>query len=563
MAEAGWYPDPQDPRSLQYFDGSNWTGARRPLSDAAAPARDAAATTQNPRWAQTAPQQQQWGQQPYTPQQQYAPQQHIPQQYIPQQYAPQQQWNPHPAQQQAWGGAATPPARRSRKGPLIAGGVVVVAALAAVLGFVVLGGGDDAPKITYQGKALANGDETLTKAETSLAAVVQRRHGASNADTRCYFVQPTQPDAGQKKTDIQSSLRCGPVLFVDGNPASEYVAVSVTGTVDGNKATLTAQDVAGDVTPAKLDDGVKLIRPDGKTPPEGTGGLSVPAPPAADKNVITVATLGDTTKPGSVNGVMVGLSTRVTITSAGTVPRYGTGDAARSAPAGQKLLAFQVSYGPGEGSATSTKRASLVVDGASRTLPLASDGDQWIVAAVPTSSSPVLQLVDGGITQTLSLPDGKPGPNNAQVLLRKNTTTVLSQQFPVPFRVADSRTSVKVTVTARASNAELSFWPPGHEGTHASSGSKAILFVRLNYTDPTQKNQTFGFDPPLLRLRLPSGQIIPARNIATDPTKVYNVFEVPADFTTGQVQITGSEKVGGTTVTVITPRTFTVTIPAG
>src|SRR5438477_6456069 len=30
MADAGWYPDPQDADSEAYFDGAAWTGERRP-----------------------------------------------------------------------------------------------------------------------------------------------------------------------------------------------------------------------------------------------------------------------------------------------------------------------------------------------------------------------------------------------------------------------------------------------------------------------------------------------------------------------------------------------------
>ena len=32
MTMPGWYPDPQDPSWLQYFDGQRWTGDRQPAS---------------------------------------------------------------------------------------------------------------------------------------------------------------------------------------------------------------------------------------------------------------------------------------------------------------------------------------------------------------------------------------------------------------------------------------------------------------------------------------------------------------------------------------------------
>ena len=87
--------------------------------------------------------------------------------------------------------------------------------------------------------------------------------------------------------------------------------------------------------------------------------------------------------------------------------------------------------------------------------------------------------------------------------------------------------------------------------------------MRLNYTTSDEPGKTFGFDPGILSLKLPNGTVVKARNIAPKG-KISDVFEVPADFTSGTVSVSGSEKVsGGITLRVRTAKTFPVTLQAG
>lgn len=65
-----------------------------------------------------------------------------------------------------------------------------------------------------------------------------------------------------------------------------------------------------------------------------------------------------------------------------------------------------------------------------------------------------------------------------------------------------------------------------------------------------------------MRLRLPGGQLVRARNIASSG-KIDNVFEVPATFTTATLEITGKETVGGVSVRVTQTKGFPVRIPPG
>ena len=547
MADAGWFPDPQYPGSEVFFDGQAWTQQRRPAQPPTAAPTSWDAPPAAPTLAMPVVD-------PHAyPPSAYQPAGHeqtgYPPAYPP---GPEAAWQPPPP---------APAPRRNRKPLLLA--LVAVAALAAGL-ITWLAWPDDAPNLTFEGKEIAAPADVLTKAESGVDALVASRHGAANADTRCYYAHHKDAAAGTKKSDVDAKLRCGPVLFVDGDAAKAYLAVPLSSDSTGGKVTLTAQQPLTGLDPEAVDDTLELVRPDGKSAPDGSGGLTVPDPPAADKDVLTSASLGSAAAPATLSDArIVGKTTGFTLTAAGEVKRYGSGDDARSAPKGQKLVAFQLDYGAGDVSGSGAARAGLVVDGGSpRTVPDTTGTDDWVIAAVPTSGSAVLQLADGGYRQSLSLPDGKPGSGNLAVLGRRHRTAVITKSASVPIHLSNGSGSADVTFHARASFASLDFWIPGHTDKHAKDANHAILSVRLNYTDTASPGQTFGFDPQLLQLRLPSGGVIRSRNVATG-NKIYDVFDVPADFTKGTVQVSGTEKVSGVTVRVRKTVSFPVSIPAG
>ncbi|HZC73957.1 MAG TPA: DUF2510 domain-containing protein [Jatrophihabitans sp.] len=515
MAEPGWYPDPQDPASEAYYDGATWTGVRRPL-----PAPPLV-------WQ-----------------------------------APVPEWNAPAAWQPQW--QTPPPQRRRRRTPLILAVVAIAAVAAGVLTWQLWP--QTKPQITYEGKSVAAPDRVLTKAEAVLRDYVRQQHGATNGTTRCYFSKPTKPAADAKQSDVTTTLLCGPVLFVDGNTAYPYVEMRLTtddATTTG-PVTLTPPHSLSDVHPEALAADVLLVRPDGKTAPSGAGGLTVPDPPPAGADVLTSAQLGQVPTPPSLDSArMVGKNTGVVLEAAGVIPRYGLGADARSAPPGQQLIAFQLSYTAGDVSGTGSGSAQLVVDGgAPRKLPVTSGGDEWDVVAIDKAASAVLQLSNGGYTQTLSLPGGKPGAHNLAVLARRHRSEVLHRRASIPVHFSNGVGSADATFHARASYASIDFWIPGHTAKHASDPGHAILSMRLNYTDSANPGHTFGFDPQLLRLRLPDGHTIRARNVA-HAHFIFDVFEVPAGFTRGTVQISGSEHVQGVTVTVRRTASIPLAIPAG
>lgn len=576
MADAGWYPDPHDPGSEAYFDGQNWTGQRR----AAAPSAPQPAPLPAPEWsappstgwAGPTPQSGQPTGQPGQLSQGYPttayaapgyPSQGYPTQGYPTQgnqpAGPAGGWQPGAP---SWQGAPPPQRRRSRKPLLITLAAVVVLVAAGLVTWLVWP--SSSPQFTYQGKEVSEPAKVLTRAETNVRALVKSRHGAENGNTRCYFAQPAKPASGAKKSDIEQALRCGPVLFVDGDTSQPYLSVPFTATTKDDKAILAPRSSLNGLEPAALGSGVKLVRPDGKQAPKGSGGLKVPAPPPAEKDVLTTASLGPTPEPATLdNARIVGKDTGVRLEAAGQIARYGSGDDARSAPAGEKLIAFQLALIEGDVSGSGTARPQLVVPGgATRSIPETTGSDEWVIVAVPSNSTPVLQLADAGYTQTLTLPDGKAGANNLAVLARSHRTQTLSFGASVPIKLSRGGRTASATWHATATFASLDYWIPNHEDQHARDPHSAVLSMALEYTDPDSPGKTYGFDPALLQLKITGGGTVHARNVAA-ANKIFDVFDVPASFTGGTVYITGSEKVQGITVRVAKAVSFPVSFAAG
>ena len=564
MSEAGWFRDPQDPNSELYFDGQSWTNYRRP---AAVSPQPAPITPPEPTWGAPVPPAPPAPLAPPTPSEPAAWAAPAPEWGAPPVTG---QWNapaavpvgaPVGAPVGQWG---APPPPRKRRGRLIAIAAVVVLAAAGLVTWLAWPS-DDAPALTYAGKAIDHPERVLTSAESKLTDYVKSRHGAQNAQTRCYFEQPNTPASSAKKTDIAPHLACGPVLFVDGDTSKAYLSVALAGDASAKKATLTLPSQLTDLEPQAAPAAVKLSRPDGATVPTGTGGLKVPHPPATAKDIVTTVTLGPTPAPKSVTGArMVGRTTGLVLTAAGEIPRYGSGDEARSAPPGQKLMAFQADTVAGDVTDVGTGGATIVIDGGtSKPMPGTSGGDEWIVVAVPEASSAKLRLDDGGFSQTLSLPDGKPGAENLAILARSHRQAPAVKSTTVKASISNGSASASLSLHARMHWARVDFWAPGNTSVHAPDGRHALFTSDLTYTDPDQPGHVFGFEPALVRLRLPNGQLIKPRNVAKKKNKIYNVFIVPAGFTSGTLVVSGSERFSGVTLRIAKATKFPVSISAG
>lgn len=572
MADAGWYPDAHDPDSQHYFDGTNWTGHRRP-NPVSAPAAEetvrrgdlgahegyGAQPTQS--WApphdqhagaheqqygwQTGAHEQQYGapgQQGGAPGQQYgAHQQQYGQQYG-QSFAP-----------AARGGAPTP---RKRRTPLIAGGVVAALLVAGGVTYLVWPE-DDAPSITFQGKEIANAAETLKQGESAVARAVDARRGAKNTDTRCYFAKPKKAESGAKSSDIDDALRCGPVLFVDGQRSAAYLEVPLSDSSEGSKVALTPRTDLGTADPVALDDAMDLVRPDGETHPTahgGAGSLDVPSPQRAAANVLTTGPLSSGDQAKTVGLKVTGRSLSVTLTELARITRYGTGDDARSAPQGQQLIAFKLRYGAGDLTFSTATRPVLQAGGQSRPVPLPT-GSDYVIAAIPTSGA-TLALTDGGITQTIALPGGTAGPNNVALFSRTTRRVELNKSFSTPVRLRQGSRSANTSLRTVARFARLDFWTLGT--TRPSSPKQAFLTVGLQFT-VKGSSTVYAFSPDQLRLKV-GGTTYRARDILPG-SKILDAFVVPAGFTSGTLEITGTSKAGRLTTTVTKTRTVSISIP--
>ncbi|MDT4946003.1 MAG: hypothetical protein QOH14_2736, partial [Pseudonocardiales bacterium] len=182
---------------MQYFDGQQWTGERRPVEPAP------------PAFAPPA----------------FAP----PPALAPSSATPWQppEWQPPP-----------PPAQpRRRRGRLVIAATAAVVVAAGLTAWLVW---PSEPTLTYHGRRIADPGAVLTAAESSVHALVTTRHGVDSAATRCYFTEQRKAGSGSKKTDVDALLRCGPVLFVDGDRAKTYLSIPLTSAPDsGSKVTLT------------------------------------------------------------------------------------------------------------------------------------------------------------------------------------------------------------------------------------------------------------------------------------------------------------------------------------
>ncbi|MCW2527273.1 MAG: hypothetical protein JWM76_2133, partial [Pseudonocardiales bacterium] len=475
-----------------------------------------------------------------------------------------------------------PPAgpRAKRNSTKIAGivGVVVVLVAGLLAGSYFIFLQKDPAKLTFDGKKIDQPAAVLTAAEATVTALVKSRKGVSNSDTRCYYAVPNTPAEGDKKSDIDHALRCGPVLFVDGETSREYLSLAITaGAAKGGAVTLTAAKTAKTLDPAAVPDTVTLKRPDDATPPSGAGGLKVPSPPAADANFLGSVPLGNTTVPAAPATAMIGgLAAGIRLLTLGDIERYGAGDTARKAPDGQKLISFTVAAAPSSGGGTATTTGldiKVVVGASSRALPTGTDP---YVIAVPNGTDAALVATDGGISQSISLLDGKTGASNILVGQRKNHDQALEQALPMNWLLsfagaANGNRPARIDVK----DAQLTFWPryAAAQASHPSSPANAFLHVGLQftYTGPPSGGYTasgsdgpFGFAATYLKLQLPDGSIVSAQDLIPAADSIYDVFEVPAGFTTGTVIVGGAIAYpNGVTETVSPAVDIAISIAAG
>lgn len=253
-------------------------------------------------------------------------------------------------------------------------------------------------------------------------------------------------------------------------------------------------------------------------------------------------------EPAPTSARMGGAGATVVLTSVGDIRSYGSSAHARAAPAGRRLLAFELAIAPGEISVTPLAALSLglSIDGRSpRQLPIAAPGvsrtGQWFVAAIPARArSADLVLRDAGLVQRLSLLTARPAAGNIDVLRRPNLVSG-SVAFGYTSAVVDDhgrRTAVRLAVNI--GGAQLSFFTP--QGIRPASVHDAFLTLDAclasdRFFDPLT---CYPFHGTALTLRPDGGQPIRPQIVGSGSSRS-GVFEVPAGFTSGVMTLQGTE----------------------
>jgi hypothetical protein len=429
---------------------------------------------------------------------------------------------------------------------------------------------------TFDGRPIEHPDRVLAAAEATVQAAIADKPNVHTADTHCFFAVPHQVGGGRRLPNVDRTAYCAPVLLVDSLTGQPFIRVGLHGQTHGKGERVTVDGLPSSLATVAFPAGTDLIRPDGRQLAASITDLKPPIPPPAPANVfVTADALGTSSAaladlPTQMGGFEGGLS----LTHAGQVQRYGSGAAARSAPVGQRLLAFAVNISySGSGAKPPTLDWGVAVDGgALRPAPRPTASGLYRVIAVPTTAHTVdLVLRSREITQTLSLLTGRPGLQNLAVLARKNWLDPVRKVGDVTllYAGADSPQPSRAHITV--SGAFLEYWAGGAAtDKHPQRRDHAYLDVGITYTQ-TINGRTrgpFAFPPGLLTLTRHGGlaahPIDLAAGIPALRSKIYNVFDVPAQFTTGAITIGGTMHIDDQhTVSVAEPFKFEVEFRSG
>jgi hypothetical protein len=496
-----------------------------------------------------------------------------------------QQWEPAPING-GWpspiAAPPPPPTGRRRRGPLI---------LTLILALVLAGGGIAAAvaihrdrnrpvALTVNGVPIDHPAQVLLAAQNVLLQSLHGRTALRDADTRCYFVRtPSTVHAHNIASDVETELTCGPVLFTDSDANEPMIFIDATSQVRGSKVELTPANRPTDAFTHTLPTSAQMVRPDGRSLPADLLSLTPPPAPAADPNTFVsedAVTEIPNTAVTSLPVRMAGYEGGVVLTNLAQVSRFGIGEGTRSAPAGHRLIEFQV--GPIDSSYEDPAPGPLAwgvsIDGGALRdppTPLAGTANRYVLSVPDSATSVNLVIRSRGVNQSISLLTGKAAAGNIAVLARQNTFASLAKDADLSLLYAGYGQSAQDTVHVYAKNAYLYYWGFGQTVTKfPSSPGKAYLEVPIDYTDPmaTDTTKRYAFPTELLTLTPTNGAPIHATDLAVGITslndKIFNVFEVPSTFTSGVVTVGGTVHIdANTTVTIANPFSVSVSIPAG
>jgi hypothetical protein len=433
--------------------------------------------------------------------------------------------------------------------PLIVGGAILAIVLVVVLVSVL----QDGPDLTFDGRPLDRPESTLRTAERHLRSLVDERNGATDDDTRCYFSLREG-----ESSDVRDVARCGPVLFVDGDPEASYLTYPLDARGgEGDRVRLVAAEEPQGQEPERLPRAEELRRPDGEVAPEGSGGLQPPPPPRADRGHVEALPAGDLEdlEEAPDDARLGALHVGYTVTALTEPTRIGHGDNARRPADGEKFVGAEIDVAPGEVSGLGAADVDVTIQVGDEDPVPAPDimrepfASLGLVVSVPEDTERVdLIVADTGVEQRLDLLEGNVGRNNPTVLRRDNREQDLNATANLTLTASrPGYYSRSFTVTPTIDAARL-FWHYPVDGggptTRPPGPDRAYLVPVINWAGDPELivGPDDGLPLPHYSLRLPDGQTIPAIDI--DPNTADQwftvAFDVPADFTEGTMVIGGS-----------------------
>ena len=432
--------------------------------------------------------------------------------------------------------------------------------------------------VTYAGSTVADPAGVIAGADHAFVRYVGDKHGALSSDARCYFNRV----GGWATTDVAPTLFCGPALFYGGAAPELWLryVLSPSHASDGH-IRLSMAGYPETTAPIDLPGNVILERPDGSTPPTGADGLAAPEPPPpppADRDVIARVRRNDVPRLPVMpaTSIIGSRDLNIRLMASGFTPSYGHDLGTRPAPSGEKLLAFELQVTPGEVDPmypnAQLPLVGLAVDGGPvRRLPIphyvaygtSAKRIRYVVAAVPADVRQAdLVVIDGGITQRLSLLSGVPDADNIALLVRDPRELYGRTKMPrtALARIHKSGATFIARLEVYASTPYLGYFSP-YGPEHAIGPDGALLNVTVSFQTPRipcpGSSCGFSFHARNLTLEPTGGQPISADKMSNG----YPAFDVPESFHAGTVTVAGSTRAGGATVTLIHPFRVKVALP--
>lgn len=449
-----------------------------------------------------------------------------------------------------------PPSRLSRRVQIVLTAVVLL--VAATVGVRWLTTHDSAVRITVFGQSVAHPDRVLDTAQQQFQRYAAARHGVVAANAECWFQQLSD------STDVDGSLLCGPVLFYDGDPGAPYLRFGLTASgSDPVRLVAASTPLSPDPVPAASD--ITLVRPEGTAAPLRTAGFAAPIPPAAEPDTLAMTSIVHPANLSSApRTAMIGANTTtLRLVQYGPVDDFGSGTAERSAPDGARLFAFRLAFTGGENGFALLSQLDLGVavgTAAPRPLHLPDNGvdfaGQLFVVAAPPTAPLSLVLTQAGVTQRLSLRDGKPAPGNIVLLQGSKPVDTTPIGWPVPALLTTGGRQRSTAVYVIVAGAAEQFFLPG-AGKHPARTDHAFLLVDVSFYDlqlPGQLNTTKHYFAVSNLTVTPRG----GSPVRAQPVDLFGgpLFDVPADMTDATLTVRGTTTGPGYALTVRTPATF-------